>query len=548
MQPPSFLHSVLQLDHPYCSHSTSAFTMFNLDFKANRWAYFFCSVSAIGALVYGYDNTYYNGCLAMTRFKDVYGDHLDENGRKALNVNFTSITASSIYIGDTLGALISAPINDKFGRKATFWVAALCILLGGIAQVADTHYEAVLAVGRILIGIGMGQCTVTSLLYIGEVAPVHIRGPALMMFQFLQSISQLIAAAITQGTESMSSTLSYKIPMGGLVILPLMLMIGLPFIPESPVWFVSKGRHEEAKHTLDRIHQGQPGYTCDGDLAVLVAARERELEHMAGSSWKALLADPIERRKVIYSAGAMYSQQICGILFFYVYGVVFAQAIGINQPFIIQLITNILQIFAVAAAVLTGNKVRRRHNLLITTGMMFMAFIVIGGIGTQHTLTTSSQYVIVVFSFVIIVAFNYGLGPLAYTVAREMAVGPNQNKIMSFSIVFFYIITWAVSFTAPYMYYSAGWGPMLGFFYAGTTLTSLAWVWFCVGETSGRSTLEISLFFEQKIPVRKWRTHKFSASEVDAVEIERRASAAQIDEKGATVYMNKSAEDHVERA
>ena len=83
---------------------------------------------------------------------------------------------------------------------------------------------------------------------------------------------------------------------------------------------------------------------------------------------------------------------------------------------------------------------------------MFCAFLVIGGIGTQKERTTSSQYVIVVFSFIIIVAFNYGLGPLAYTVAREMAIGPNQNKIVSFPIVFFYFITWLVSFTAPNMY------------------------------------------------------------------------------------------------
>ena len=88
-----------------------------------------------------------------------------------MNVNFTSLTASSIYIGDALGALISAPINDKWGRKTTFWFAASCILAGGIAQVVDTHYEAVLVFGRILICLGMGQCTVTSLLYIGEVAP-----------------------------------------------------------------------------------------------------------------------------------------------------------------------------------------------------------------------------------------------------------------------------------------------------------------------------------------------------------------------------------------
>lgn len=55
---------------------------------------------------------------------------------------------------------------------------------------------------------------------------------------------------------------------------------------------------------------------------------------------------------------------------------------------------------------------------------------------------------------------------------------------------------------------------MLGFFYEGTTLTSLAWVWFCVSKTTDRSTLEIFLFFEQGIPVRLWRTHVFSPSEV----------------------------------
>jgi MFS family permease len=345
-----------------------------------------------------------------------------------LNVNFTSLTASSIYIGDALGALISAPINDKWGRKTTFWFAASCILAGGIAQVVDTHYEAVLVFGRILIGLGMGQCTVTSLLYIGEVAPVGIRGPALMMFQFLQSCSQLIAAGIGQGTEGINSTVSYKIPMGGLVVLPLMFFAGLPFIPESPVWYVSKDRQADAAHSLERIYKGHPNYNPSRDLAILYESRERELEHKEGSSWMALIRDPIERRKVIFSAGAMYAQQICGILFFYVYGVVFAQAIGIKQPFTIQLITNIFQIFAVAAAVLTGNRVRRRVNLLITTGMMFIAFLIIGGIGTRKNLTTASQYVIVVFSFVIIVAFNYGLGPLAYTVARKMAVGQIRTR------------------------------------------------------------------------------------------------------------------------
>ncbi|KAJ3949046.1 uncharacterized protein N0V96_000156 [Colletotrichum fioriniae] len=444
----------------------------------HKWAIFYCAVSAIGALCYGYDNTYYNGVLAMQEFKDDYGDVRDATGRLALSSSFQSLTASAIYIGDLLGAMIAAPLNDRYGRKSTFWLASFCIFIGGICQVADTiSSEALLVVGRILIGLGVGQFTVTSLLYIGEVAPLGIRGPALMCFQFLQSWSQLCASAINQGTKSITSSLGYRIPMGGLVILPLIMAALLPFIPESPLWYVLKSRRTEAEQSFRKINQSNPNYDPSEDMATAENAKNIEEGHAEFSSWGALITDPIERRKLIYSAGAMFSQQICGILFFYVYGVVFVQAIGLGDPFLVQLITNIVQIFAVGASIITVNKVRRRTNLMITNFMMLVAFIIIGGVAVKP-LTSSTQYVIVVFSFVVVVGFNFGLGPLAYTVAREMAVGPNQNKIMSASIVIFYLTTWVVSFTAPYLYYDAGLGPMVGFVYAAIPAVIL---WMIIG-------------------------------------------------------------------
>lgn len=223
------------------------------------------------------------------------------------------------------------------------------------------------------------------------------------------------------------------------------------------------------------------------------------------SSWGALLLNPVS----IWSAGAMYAQQICGILFFYVYSVVFVQAIGIENPFLVQLIQNILQIVAVTVSMATANKVPRRTNLLVTTTIMLLAFVVIGGIGTQKQFPTQSQWVIVVLSFVVVIIINYGLSTVAYTVARETAVGPNQSKIMSISIVTFYLAAWVITFTAPYLYYNAGLGPMVGFVYAGTTVTSLIWVWFCVGETAGRSNWEIAKLFEMRIPARQWSSVTF---------------------------------------
>ena len=119
----------------------------------------------------------------MQQFKNHYGSHRDEDGNLQLSSSFQSMTASAIYIGDLFGALSAGPINDRWGRKVVFWIGSTCILLGGVAQVADTNHEAVISVGRAVMGLGVGQFTVTTLLYIGEVAPAEIRGPALMSFQ-----------------------------------------------------------------------------------------------------------------------------------------------------------------------------------------------------------------------------------------------------------------------------------------------------------------------------------------------------------------------------
>ena len=498
--------------------------MFNINWGQHRWAIFFCAVSTLGALCYGYDQIYYTGVLGMKRFVHDYGTTHDKHGNIALTTTFISLTASIIYVGELLGALFAAPINDSFGRKGVFLCASTCIIAGAITQVADHGSMGVIVLGRIFIGLGIGQFTVTCLLYIGEVSPLAIRGPALMMFQFMQSCSQLVGSGITQGTETIKSTASYRIPMGLLALLPLLMIVGLIFLPESPVWYIRKGRLESARKALVKVNRSMPNYTPEDDLASLTHMVETERIRSAESSWISLIKDPIERRKLIYSCGAMVAQQINGIQFFYSYGVVFAQSIGIKQAFTISLITNTLQVIAVGVSVILGNKVPRRKNLLVTTVMMLMAYIIIGGLGAGPYTKTSYSTTIVVISYIIIVAFNFGHGPLAFTIASEMAVGRNRNKIMSSSIVSFFFTVWVIAFTSPYIYYSGGLGPMLGFVYAGTTCITLAYVWFCVGETTGRSHLQLELFFQDKIPVKRWRNHVFEhlgpAEEITSPDVE----------------------------
>lgn len=61
---------------------------------------------------------------------------------------------------------------------------------------------------------------------------------------------------------------------------------------------------------------------------------------------------------------------------------------------------------------------------------------------------------------------------LSYTIASEMAVGRNRNKITACALGTFFFTVWMMVFTSPYLYYTASLGPMVGFVYAGTTLVS----------------------------------------------------------------------------
>ncbi|KAJ5102555.1 hypothetical protein N7532_003084 [Penicillium argentinense] len=276
----------------------------NIGFKYHKWAILYCSISAIGAFVFGYDNTYYSGILGMQEFKNDYGNYYVD-GQKVLATSFTSLATSSIYIGDMVGAFTSGPLNDRFGRRVVLWITSCLVLAGGATQTADTHIEGVIVLGRILIGLGVGNFTVTSLLYMREVAPLDIRSPALYMYQFIQSCSQLVASGTTQGTNEIKSSLSYKLPVGGLVILPLAAFALLPFIPESPTWYAFRGRRDDAEKSLRKIHQNDAEYDPSADLALLEQTREYEDEQAKASSWKALLCDPVERKKLIWAAGGM---------------------------------------------------------------------------------------------------------------------------------------------------------------------------------------------------------------------------------------------------
>lgn len=74
---------------------------------------------------------------------------------------------SMINVGELMGSLLAAPINDQFGRKGAILSGTIAVIVGVIMQLCTTSSRALITAGRAIAGFGVGNFSVTSPLYMG---------------------------------------------------------------------------------------------------------------------------------------------------------------------------------------------------------------------------------------------------------------------------------------------------------------------------------------------------------------------------------------------
>ena len=69
-----------------------------------------------------------------------------------------------------VGAIIAGLTADKYGRKIAIYVGCILFTIGAILQAAS-YSIAQMAVGRLVVGFGVGSAAMVVPLYIAEIAP-----------------------------------------------------------------------------------------------------------------------------------------------------------------------------------------------------------------------------------------------------------------------------------------------------------------------------------------------------------------------------------------
>ena len=122
-----------------------------------------CLVTTLGGLLFGYDTGVISDAI---EFLTVRFD---------LSVVMKGWVSGCVLIGCATGVLIVGPLSDRFGRKKALLLAAGLFLVSALGTALPRNIWTFI-VFRFLGGIGIGIASMSTPMYIAEIAPAHLRG------------------------------------------------------------------------------------------------------------------------------------------------------------------------------------------------------------------------------------------------------------------------------------------------------------------------------------------------------------------------------------
>lgn len=214
-------------------------------------AFVYAAFVTLGGLVFGLDL----GVIAGTfsHIKELFG----------LNDIQIGTVGAAPGFGAIFALLFAGPICNKIGRKKTMIVIAGLYLVSAVGSALAPSYT-MLVSARFLGGLAFCSLAFASM-YIGEIAPAHLRGRLVAMNQFnivigltaAYFINFLIQQSVDSGAgwvESWNVTEhAWRWMLGSEIPFALLWFVLCFLIPESPRWLMIVGREEEAKAAMKKI-------------------------------------------------------------------------------------------------------------------------------------------------------------------------------------------------------------------------------------------------------------------------------------------------------
>ncbi|XP_019059497.1 PREDICTED: sugar transport protein 11-like, partial [Tarenaya hassleriana] len=159
---------------------------------------------------------------------------------------------SSLYLAALFASFLASTITRVFGRKHSMFIGGLAFLAGSLLNGFAVNV-AMLIIGRLMLGVGVGFANQSVPVYLSEMAPAQIRGALNIGFQMAITIGIFVANLVNVGTPKLKHAAGWRVSLGLAGVPAVMMLIGSIFLPDTPNSILERGNHEEAKAMLRKI-------------------------------------------------------------------------------------------------------------------------------------------------------------------------------------------------------------------------------------------------------------------------------------------------------
>lgn len=207
--------------------------------------------ASISGFMFGYDTGYISSALVSI------GTDLDN---KALTYGDKEIITAATSLGALISAVFAGISADIFGRKPCLMFSNILFVIGAALQVS-AHSFWQMAVGRLIMGFGVGIGSLLAPLFISEIAPKHIRGRLTVINSLWLTGGQLIAYACGAGLNKVHN--GWRILVGLSLIPTVVQFTCFSFLPDTPRFYVIKGNYKKAAEVLQKSYINAPQELID---------------------------------------------------------------------------------------------------------------------------------------------------------------------------------------------------------------------------------------------------------------------------------------------
>lgn len=448
----------------------------------------------------GYDGSMLNGLQSLPHWREAMG-------------NPEGYILGNLSNGPIFGGILCIPFApyfcDHFGRRVALCTGATIAVIGGILQGVSNSYGFFLG-SRCILGFGGYLVALASPVLISEIAyPTH-RETATFAYNLCWYFGAIAAAWVTYATRVYQSNASWKIPSYLQALLPSLQVAFIWIIPESPRYYVSRGKIDEARAVLSKFHTGDSTDPRDIKLVdfelrqIEVAIELEKLE--TRSSYLDFVTKKNFRKRLMICMFVPVMQQLSGnaLVSFYLAKVLIS--IGITDLKDQLIINGCLMIYNFVICCTLASVVRflKRRTMLLTCipGMLvcFVIWTILSAknqqTGFAHKPLANGVLAMIFFYYLF---YDIGLNGLPSLYMTETL--PFSHRAKGFNIYLF--TTMVVSVYNGYVnaiaMYHIQWKYYIVF--CGILTVELIVVYFWFPETSGYTLEEVGQVFGDEPPV-----------------------------------------------